>query len=169
MMGRQINFFLTPEDLAAWEEKIRQSVPISLFEYRSESGKPEVLKFAAICNMGVSWLTIGLCNPDHLSDIHFKQVQSQSYRTLDLFRSPAIELSRCFYDGTKLRRGRLYYIRDYYSESGELVKRPSSFNEWAKSVFKITVKGLFRDPDLYAYIGKNALELRENGRLTFVE
>ena len=38
--------------------------------------------------------------------------------------SPVVELTRCFFDGHILRRGRLYFVDRYYGTNGDWIEKP---------------------------------------------
>ncbi len=53
---------------------------------------------------------------------------------MDVLRSPVIEYRRCFTDGKILRRGRLFFIEDYYDENERTVKKDTEFRDWARAM-----------------------------------
>ncbi|HYO55969.1 hypothetical protein [Archangium sp.] len=127
-----------------------------------------MLSTLSVAEFGKTWLTIILAPPDSLGSLAFEHVPRQGYWTVDLLRSPAMELSRCFYDGKILRVGRLFYDRGFYDEAGNWVEKPASFQAWAKKVFSVARKGLQRDAALYSYVGENAQAERKQRGLTLV-
>lgn len=165
-MGHQLRFFLTPTDLQLLEQRLKAQCPVVFLDYRSDQPAPKVLSTTAVAEFGKTWLTMFLAPPEALEALPFKHVARQGYWTVDLLRAPAIELSRCFYDGKVLRSGRLFYDRGVYDEAGTWVEKPASFQNWAKKVFSVARKGLQRDTELEAYVGENARAERELRGLT---
>lgn len=136
---------------------------------RSQEPAPVQLADLQVAEFGKTRLSVFLAPPDALGSLVFRQVPRQGCWTVDLLRSPVVELSRCFYDGTVLRRGRLYYDRGFYDEAGHWVEKTAAFQAWAKRVFSVARKGLQRDTEKHVYIGADAQAQRQGGRLTLVE
>ncbi|QRK09167.1 hypothetical protein JQX13_03130 [Archangium violaceum] len=167
-MGHQIRFFLTPADLQILEQRLKAHCPVVYLDYRSEQPVPRLLSTLAVAEFGKTWLPMLLVPPESLEALSFENVMQQGYWTVDLLRSPAIELSRCFYDGKILRVGRLFYDRGFYDETGNWVEKPAAFQAWAKKVFSVARKGLQRDVALDAYVGENAQAERQRAGLRLV-
>jgi hypothetical protein len=162
MKGRQLNVYLTPEDSHLLERHLRSLLDIVAFEWRSTESSVRQLPNMEIQEMGKPWLTIGLARPEDVPNLGLRQIESKDFRILDVLRSPAIEFSRCFFDGKILRRGRLYYIPKYF-DGAHLVQKSGGFTEWAKDVFNAAKALLTRDSELESYIGLNAERLRSEG------
>jgi hypothetical protein len=93
-------------------------------------------------------------------------VTTQGYWVVDVLRSPALELSSCFFDGKILRRGRIYYVDGFGGEDGAWIEKPETFRTWARRVRAAIRKALARQGD-FDDIGPDArawLE-REHRRL----
>src|SRR5688572_19044008 len=150
MSGHQVVFFLTPNDLAECECRMREVTPVVFIEYRSDAPTPKTLSDSVVAEMGKTWLAIGAARPEDLGAIRFTLVQAQGYFTVDILRSPIVELSRCFFDGNQLRRGRLYYTSEFYDEKDTLIRKDAAFVQWAKSVLSAAIKGLKRDKELHS-------------------
>ena len=58
--------------------------------------------------------------------------------SIDSFFSPIIEFSRSFYDTEKniLKRGRLYYTKNYWNDTDEWEEKPADFIQTADILFK---------------------------------
>jgi hypothetical protein len=167
-MGRQVNFFFLPQDLNECEGRIRQLGPVVFFESRSQSAAPELLENTVINEMGKTWLDIYLALPEHLPLVKLREVKAQGWYSVEESTSPVIELSRCYFDGKILRRGRLYYNESYYAEDGQLITKPNDFTNWARKVLKVAVKGLLKDPNTSSYVGRGASLWREQEKGSFV-
>jgi hypothetical protein len=167
-MGYQLRFYLTPADLQLLEKRLREQCPVAILDSRSEQPAPALLSTLAVAEFGKTWLKLFLAPPDILGTLTFEHVVQQGYWTVDLLRSPAMELSRCFYDGRVLRVGRLFYHRGFYDEAGNWVEKPASFQAWAKKVLAVARKGLARDTALDAYVGGSAQAERQQRGLTLV-
>jgi hypothetical protein len=167
-MSSQVNFFLTPVDQLLLEQRLKKECPVVFLGIPLEQPAPRLLSTLEVARYGEEWLTVFLAHPDSLGALVFDHVPKQGYWLVDDERSPVIELSRCFYDGKVLKRGRLYYIKGFYDEAGRWVDKPADFLAWAKKVFSVTRKGLRRDAELFSYIGQDAEEKRQKEGLQFV-
>jgi len=167
MKGHQVTFFLTPHDLAECEARMRNLGELVLFEYRALIVQPQILDSTVVPEMGKSWLKICLARPRDVLSVRFDEVKEQGHYMMDVIRSPAVELSRCFFDGKHLRRGRLYFVSEFFGSDGVLVRKEHDFVKWAKGVLRFAVKGLARDLALESYVGPHADSLRKDGECTF--
>jgi hypothetical protein len=167
-MSSQINFFLTPLDLSMLEQRLKKQCSVVFLGIPLEQPAPRLLSTLEVARYGEEWLKVFLAHPESLGALVFKHVPKQGYWLVDDDRSPVIELSRCFYDGKILRRGRVYYTKGFYDEAGQWVDKPADFLAWAKKVFSVTRKGLQRDAGLGSYVGQDAEEKRQKEGLQFV-
>lgn len=167
-MGKQVNFFFTPRDLNDCESKIRALGPVIFLEARSNSQRPNFLENTAVSEMGKTGLGIYIARPDDIHSIRFRPIQEQNNFAVDELRSPVIEMTRCFFDGQKLRRGRLYYDESFYEENGILITKPPAFRDWAKRVLSEAIKGLSKEKVQLAYLGAEASVLWKQGNIDFV-
>lgn len=106
---------------------------------------------------GGKWLFFYLVRPDDLASIQMHEVAKQNYWAIDDLRSPVVEFSSCFFDGVKIRQGRVYFQTRYYAETGQLVTKSESFVKWARCVLAAVKKTLHRDPASGNYVGPDAL------------
>ena len=87
---------------------------------------------------------------------------TQGYWVVDVLRSPALELSSCFFDGKILRRGRIYYVDGFYGEEGARVEKPDTLRTWAKRARAAIRKRLAKHGD-FECIGADARAWLERG------
>ena len=167
MRGRQINVYLTPEDSDLLEKHIRSLVDFIAFEWCASDSSVQRLLNTGIPKMGKSWLTIGLTRPEDIGNLVLRPMENRESSSVDILRSPAIEFTRCFFDGKVLRRGRLYYISEYY-EQARAVRKSDRFISWAGEVFKGSKSMLIRDSNLESYVGPHAKQLLGEGVCEFV-
>ncbi|HSP82041.1 MAG TPA: hypothetical protein VLQ93_26200, partial [Myxococcaceae bacterium] len=108
-----------------------------------------------------------LVQPEALESVRMRYIPQQGYWSVESDCSPVIQLSRCYYDGTILRRGRLYYQRRFV-EGGAWVEKPEAFQSWARKVFAVARKTLQKLPDSPFYVGPRALAEHQQGRVKLV-
>lgn len=167
MTSHQTNLFLTPGDLLECERRIRELGPVIFLDSYSTNGAPKLIQSSQIATMGCERLTIALARPEDLQYLQFRPVPGHSHFILDIIRSPAIELTRCFFSASTLRRGRLYFCSKAFSDNGILVEKDGKFLRWAQCIFKTTKAGLQFDRQLHSYVGAEADSLRNRSSLQF--
>lgn len=155
-MGRQVNFFLGPADQSELEARLRKVAELIVLHGRSPKPEPRVLEGI---NFPEDHWTLYVVRPADLACVELREVPAQGYWSVDSFRSPVVEVDRCYYNGKILRRGRLYYMAGFYDQE-RWVEKPAEFEAWAKRLFAATRKTLTYDKELGAYIGAEASELR---------
>jgi len=152
-MGQQVNFYLTPTDLQAAEERIRKCGDFLVLHSRSPESKPRIVPGIDFEENGQKWLFFFLVRPIDLASVIVREVPKQKYWGLDVLRSPILEFSICFFDGAQIRQGRIYFQTQYYDENRQLVAKSDSFLKWARCILGATKKTLHRDPTQGVYIG----------------
>lgn len=150
-MGRQLNFFLMPEDLAVLESAVRSAGQVKFLRSRHSTKNLEVLDSLVITRdqMGHVDLRAYLCRPDDLQQVTLRYVPNQEHFVVQP-GSPVIEVDRCFFDGKFLHRGRLYFFTTNYT--------PADFTRWASRVFRSVRNSLVRQEAFggYYYFGQIA-------------
>lgn len=155
-MGHQVNFFAAPSDIKALQRRIGEIEPMCLLHDRSRVAEPRVLPSLDFAEGGAPHLFYYVVRKIDLAEVVTEYVPAQGYWTIDVLRSPVVELDSCFFDGRILRRGRVYYVDGFYGPNDEWVEKAEGFRSWAKRVLKVTKKGFKRhDSD---YIGAAASE-----------
>ncbi|MFH1921036.1 MAG: hypothetical protein ABIP48_14295 [Planctomycetota bacterium] len=164
-MGHQVNFFAAPDDIAQLQQRIGDIEPMCILHDRSPTVKPRVLSTLDFVEDGQPLIFYFLVRESDLAQVVTRHVPAQGYWTVDVLRSPVVEFNSCFFDGTILRRGRVYYVDGFYGDNDEWIEKPEDFRLWAKVVLKATKKCLKRHGS--DYIGPAAAEwlARGDGRL----
>jgi hypothetical protein len=151
-VGHQINFYISPKEM---EQRLRNLGPLAIIHSRSASASPRILTSLDVEEEGRPWLFLFLARPEDLRGVVLKNVPSQGYWIVDVLRSPAIEFTRCFFDGRILRRGRAYWVDGFYGDDQSWVDKGSAFKSWAASARSAIKKHLKRHGT--DYIGRDAL------------
>jgi len=100
-----------------------------------------------------------LVRPQDIAKLRFKRVPGQDYWLLDSELSALVmEFNGGFFDGTLLRRGRLFYETGYYDSSGAWVAKPEDFIKWSESITRLAKRLLQHDAVFDAYFGDSARE-----------
>jgi hypothetical protein len=156
-MGNQINFFLTPSDFEAAICRIMQCEKFVILHWKSNTPQPNIIPNFDIEVNGKPLLQFYLARREDLGVIQMRHVPDQNYWAIDDLRSPVIELTRCYFDRHKLRRGRVYLKDFYFNNSGIKMTKSVLFTKWSKRVLAAMRKTLKLDPKLRAYIGPDTL------------
>ena len=130
---------------------------------RSDKPKPRIVESTDFKENGKQWLFYYLIRPDDLSTLTLEEVPEQRCWSIDVLSAPVVELSRCYFDGKILRRGRLYYTQGFYGEDDRWVEKPEPFRSWAKRLLAAAHRTLKFDHDVSAYVGPEAEALRAKG------
>jgi hypothetical protein len=149
-MGRQVSFFLLPEDLRVIEDAITSTGPVIFLP--DVSAEPQVVTLASIElpqeRMGKERLRVHVTRPDFVRKVRFKQMLGQQHFIIEP-GSPVIQLDRSFFDGSRIRHGRLYF-RTGSDADPEFVK-------WGEKVLRAVRSVLVRSPESPTeYLGPSA-------------
>jgi hypothetical protein len=166
-MGKQVSFILLPGDLKALEEELDRIRPFVVLHSRSHSEKVQRLGGLDPGKSGEDWLHLFLVRPEDVEFVVTQSVAAQGYWSIDALRSPVVEFQRCFYDGQRLRRGRAYFVEQYYDVNKQLVQKPETFRVWAQSVLSAIRRKLQRQGA--DYIGSEAKRWLSSGAGVLVD
>jgi len=154
-MGHQVNFYVARPDWARIEASLKELGSLTIVHSRSPTSVPRTVPSADLSENGEPWLFFGLVRQSDLPKLLLEHVAAQSYWSIDELRSPVVELTNSYCDGTILRRGRVYYVDGYYDDQDQWVEKSDDFKQWAKTVLKVIRKNLIkRGPE---YVGAEAL------------
>lgn len=166
-MGRQFSIYLTPSDTVALEPVLARIEPVLVLNRYSPTAQPLVMESLEYTYNDRRWLSSYLVRPADLDKVVAYHVVEQGHWLIDELYSPVINISKCFFDGHILRRGRFYYIERYFDENDQLLSKSDEFRAWAKRVFAAVKKSLARkDSD---YIGADARRWLESEQGRLVE
>ncbi len=158
-MGHQVLFYLSPADSFKFESELA-SIEVSVIVHGQSRGPyPKVVDLSE----ARTWLFTYLVRRVDLDSVLTKHVPTQGYWIIDELRSPVIEITRCYYDGQLLRRGRFYYNDAYYDDAGQPCGKSPGFSDWAKKVLSKARRILTYNKQLGAYVGEEAIQLHEKG------
>ena len=165
-MGRQINFYMAPNDEKALLDQILSKGNVAIVGEPSQTNQPRILKdFSPIVKDETLWLTLYLWNHDTTSQVFMQAVEAQGYHVVDFFKSEVVEWGRCYLDMEKkiLRRGRLW-METYHFEDDQPVKKDEAFIRWFARLQRWVRKNCVKsDEDAGCYVGREALLLKEYG------
>lgn len=164
-MSHQFSFYLTPTDTDDLEARLRNVAPLLVLHSRSSTCRPQVLDSLNYLIDGKPWLFLYLVRPEDIDAVVMRHVPAQGYWTVDDEYSPVIEVTRCYFDGSILRCGRMYFVNSYYKNDESLYRKPEDFLAWGKKIFASAKKTLKKDGHYYMGADAIAWLAREQGRL----
>jgi hypothetical protein len=164
-MGHQVNFYLDAHDTKQIEAVVRSVRPMLVLHSRSPQPEPKLLDSLSHDEQGQTWLFYRLVLPEDLGAVVMEHVPAQGYWTVDVLKSPVIQFNRCYFDGTILRRGRLYYVDGFYDINQRWEVKSESFRKWAKAVFAKTKKALKKHETDYIGTGAASWLASSGGKL----
>jgi hypothetical protein len=161
-VGRQINFFLAPQDQEPFERALREAGDFRILRSRPRSTTPEFESSTVIRRYGEEPLRILLVQPGDAAKIIFEPIAGRGEFSCDPVAEPVIEFDRCFASDRLIRRGRLYFVPKYYGAKNELLSKSANFIAWGGRLFEAARSHLTKIGS-NLYVGENAARLQEAG------
>jgi hypothetical protein len=167
MRGRQINFFVMPDEWQALEDYISENNMISV----STRMSTKEIEQSNICEGTLFKYFVDKKYKDKLKTYYLKE--TGLYYIAETF-SPVIKFYRSYYDIEKnlLKRGKFYYTKGFWNDNGEWQEKPADFMQTADKLFKWFRK-TYKNVKLPEYKGflitQNVKEKMENEDLKLKE
>ncbi len=166
-MGKQVNFWMLPEDEDTFLKFLRQDPNNTLVRYYSDKAI-DVISFDVVQTLNELAVFIWNTSFPSLEGFVEKNTdrQGQVFFGIDVWRAPVIEYSRStFTTDNRLLRGRIW--AEMYPLIGqEFIHKGTEFEKWYDSIARWLRRNLIRVKELYAYMGPEALQwYQEKGGL----
>jgi hypothetical protein len=162
-MGRQVQIYLLPSDAVKLIAILKQKADLRLLSGHSTTSEPHEVD-SPILTAGGTTRADCLIAPIRAS-IRAEYIESQNLWSVDTLVSEVIELTACYFDGTSIKRGRMYYQVGFYNGNGVWQDKSPEFLSWAEMIFRTAKRFLKRDKALDAYVGEDAYRWRASGGL----
>lgn len=160
MRSQQLNFFLGPQDQELLEECFILCGDFIIIRPRSIKLLC-VLETTIISDFAKSELRVLLAQKADMKDIKLHRLKNTQMESANIISNPIIEYDRCYVGDKFIRRGRLYFVEKYFDEFGVLIRKPDSYVQWAKCIFREVRSKLFHHGNgMYAGPEANALMQR---------
>ena len=166
-MGKQMQIYLAPEDVAEFETALK-SRGLVILRRSSSRAQPVISDTAKVQKAETTAIDGYIVKASDIEHVSMRAVSKEAHWTVDALRSPVIEFFGCHFDGKTLKRGRLFYDQGFYDSAGAWVDKPKDFDALAKDVFKFARKTFPKDPNLDAYVGPKAREWQLKSHGAFV-
>ncbi|MEI3800517.1 MULTISPECIES: hypothetical protein [unclassified Chitinophaga] len=169
-MGRQVNFFLHPDDQNDFDILLKSFGEVRILSYYHYDNKISTVDDTLIRGIEEGG-RLYLVRPQDFESMKLWHIEKFNYWLLKDNELPVLHFDRCGFDGNELHRGRLYF-QPQYAENMQMVNKSEDFIEWADNIIKVVRRKLKKHKfDMggwgYAeYVGKNALGWIENNNPT---
>ena len=162
MEGKQLVFFLGPNDQIGFENALRTSGDIAFLRLWPATPKPEELHDSLVREMGSEVLDLIIARKKDLLGLQFTPVRGRNVFSCSVTIEPIIEFSRCYVSDDFIRSGRLYRVDQYWDQYGNIASKSDAFTAWAGRVFESARASLIKIERGF-YAGTEAIELRKTG------
>ncbi len=160
-MGRQINFFLHPDDQNEFDALLKSSGDVLFLPYYYHAKEIFTLPDSIIRDIGKEGSRVYLIRPSVLPEIKLQYVESLGYWLIQDNELPVLHFDRCIYNPNEIYRGRLYF-QPQYIKGMQWVEKSPDFLKWADNIIKKARRKLKRHTIVASggtyqeYVGKNA-------------
>ncbi len=157
-MGKQINFFMLPEDVAEIDVKVKE-LGLTIIAENMPTEQPIVLN-SLINDSKVLYLMF----KEDLKNIEGKYIESQKYFWIHPMHIPAIEYCKSLnlQEDKLITLGRIFYDKEFYNQqhnyipkSEILTKNTEKLFRWFKSKFKQKIEGYPIGNYTYNFVKQN--------------
>src|SRR5882757_4577613 len=107
MSSRQTNFFLTSSDQLSLERALRSTGDFMIVGGFPEGGTLRFLKDFALEGNDLGGRRAYLVRPQELPEMRLRDIETRSYKAIDVDRSPVIEFDGCRRLGDRITEGRM--------------------------------------------------------------
>ena len=160
-MGRQINFYMLPEDEKEFISYVLQRKDVVMIAAPFESKFPNIISSLPEPFSKPFWHSVYFWSKNINGKLETKYIEKQGYFLIDSLMSPVIEFSRSFMQDNFLVRGRIWAQLKYW-KGNEIVSKGKEFENWFNSMTRWIRKHYQKISEL-EYIGPYALEWKKRG------
>lgn len=160
-MGRQIGFYMLPQDEAEFIAHVCASPLNVIMLDRSSTHDMPTMKALPVTNEPWIRTEVMLRNDSHDPRLIISNAGPELF-VVDLFNSEVIEFSRCTMERDVLRRGRLWIDTTFTDNDGKVLQKSKAFISWYGSVVRWIKKNYDLRPSGY-YVGPHAQVWAKNG------
>ena len=162
-MGRQINFYLHPDDYQEFEDLLKASGDIVLLPYFHFDNQVRTVDTTIPVDIKSEETRIYLVRQQDLNQMKLQHIEKFGYWLIDDNYLPVLHYDRCRFDNNKIIRGRLYFQPSFVEEI-QWVDKSEEFVSWSDSVIKTARRKLKKYKfdmggwSFSEYVGKHAKE-----------
>ncbi|MBS1648044.1 MAG: hypothetical protein JST67_11950 [Bacteroidetes bacterium] len=134
-MGRQINFFLLPDDADEFEKLLKSFGGVILLPYYHYDNKVGTIKDTVVRDALKEGSRVYLVRPQDFKDIKLTHIEKFGYWLVDDNSAPVLHYDRCVFKDNIVNSGRLYFQPQYVKDMS-FVKKSDDFVTWADNIIK---------------------------------
>lgn len=134
-MGRQINFFLHPDDNKDFEVLLKSFGDIVFLPYYHHDNKVSTIEDTQIHDIVKEGTRVYLVRPEDIKDVKLTYIAKFNYWLVEDTGSPVLHFDRCTFNENKIQRGRLYFHPQSVKDMTWL-KKSDDFVNWADNIIK---------------------------------
>jgi hypothetical protein len=158
-MGRQINYYMTSEDHAAFEERLRRAGDFVAIRSRSNKPGPQAVDLSSALNT----IFLYLVRSHDLPAVIAEEIPARGEFSVSGLYSPVVEYMRCYQGDGFIRPGRLYFREGYFDQDGRWVTKNDAFIAWARRLLRQARSFLAGRRSSFYYVGERADAARSAG------
>jgi hypothetical protein len=138
-MGRQINFFLHPDDQNDFNDFLNSFDDICFLSYYHKTGNPTIIDDTLIRDHLKEGSRVHLIRKQDLNEIRFLFIEKFNYWLIDNNASPVLDFDRCITWESDLRSGRLFF-QPKFVENMQWIEKKTDFIKWSDFIISKTRK-----------------------------
>ncbi|MGB4771304.1 MAG: hypothetical protein WBP58_07590 [Chitinophagaceae bacterium] len=142
-MGRQMSFYLHPDDYQEFEDLLKATGDIILLPYYHFHGKVETVDTTIPTDLRKEGTRIYLVRQQDFYQVKLTHIEKYGYWLVADNDLPVLHYDRCNFDNNKLFRGRLYFQPSFIKDV-QWVNKSVEFVTWSDNVIKTARRKLKR-------------------------
>ena len=160
-MGRQVNFYLHPNDYLEFENTLRACGNFVFLPYFHYSTEIRVVDTTIPIDLNREGTRVYLIQKEDLKQVKLEHIEKFNYWLVADRDLPVLHYDRCDFDKCRIVRGRLYFQTSFVRDM-QLISKPAEFVKWADKVIRKVRSNLIRyEFDMGGwgfseYVGKSA-------------
>jgi hypothetical protein len=162
-MGRQINFFLHPDDQEDFDKLLKSFGDVVLLPYYHFDNEIATTANTIVRDIKKEGSRIYLVRPEDFKEIKLVHIEKFNYWLIDDNSLPVLHFDRSVYIDNSIQEGRLYF-QPQFVQNNEWVKKSDDFVNWADKIIKTVRRKLKKHKyqmggyNYNLYLGENAME-----------
>lgn len=134
-MGRQINFFLHPDDQKDFETILTSTCEVSFLPYYHFDNKVRTIHDTIINDFKKEGKRVYVVRHPDLIHIRLQHIEKFGYWLVDDNELPVLHYDRCIFENNKITSGRLYFQPQFVRDM-QWVPKSDEFVNWADNLIK---------------------------------
>ncbi len=132
-MGRQINFFMMPDDIRELDGQIRK-MGLKIIEYKMPT--QEIVQLQSLLE-GKRFKKL-IIYSEYLKQLNIRYYEQPQIYCIDCHSAPAIEFNRPYFDTQKkiMKTGRLYYETEFLNNKKEFERKPEKLIKTGEKLYR---------------------------------